>query len=97
MCRAGLTDDSRRRADGTAHKMNWTKPLGRGGRPLEDLKNVAEGLDEAGGTLDPSQSPWQARKGVGLPVLSVPRRHPLGPPWDMFGIRAKKYHKPQVA
>jgi hypothetical protein len=32
------TDDSRRGADGTAHKMNWTKPLGHGGPPLEDWK-----------------------------------------------------------
>jgi hypothetical protein len=32
------TDDSRRRADGTAHKMNWTKPLGHRGSPLEDWK-----------------------------------------------------------
>ena len=32
------TDDPRRGADGTAHKMNWTKPLGHGGPPLEDWK-----------------------------------------------------------
>jgi hypothetical protein len=33
-----LTDDSRRGAGGTAHKMNWTKPLGHRGAPLEDGK-----------------------------------------------------------
>ena len=32
------TDDARRGADGTAHKMHWTKPLGHGGSPLEDWK-----------------------------------------------------------
>jgi len=32
------TDDSRRGADSTIHKIHWTKPLGHGGSPLEDCK-----------------------------------------------------------
>ena len=32
------TDGSRRGVGRTIHKMNWTKPLGHGGSPLEDWK-----------------------------------------------------------
>ena len=33
-----LTDGSRKGVGRTTHKMNWTKPLGHGGSPLEDCK-----------------------------------------------------------
>jgi len=46
------TDGSCRGVSRTPHKMNWTKPLGRRGRPLADLKHAAAGIDGAGGTLD---------------------------------------------
>jgi hypothetical protein len=47
-----LTDGSRRGAGRTTHKVNWTKLLGRGGRPLEDLKSATAGMIGAVGLLD---------------------------------------------
>ena len=69
MCRAGSKDGSRRETDSTTHKMNWTKPLGRGGWPLADLKTAAEGLDGAGGTLDAVTEPLAGEEGRCAPCL----------------------------
>ena len=47
-----LPNGSHRGAGRTTHKMNWTKPLGHGGSPLEDLKSATEGRIDAVGLLD---------------------------------------------
>ena len=55
------TDDSRRGTDSTAHKMNWMKPLGHRGSPLEDWK-VSERLGRSGGPTGRSRrafGTWQ--------------------------------------
>ena len=71
------TDDSRRGADGTAQKMNWTKPLGHGGAPLEDCKVSWQGWQVAWayGTL--SESPPRAAMTTSSPSLPAFR-----PPYD---------------
>ena len=71
-----LTDGSRRGVGRTTHKMNWTKPLGRGGRPLEDLKNAVGGLDGAGDTLAPVTEPLAGEEGRCPPWLPHPQTLP---------------------
>src|SRR4029434_4405770 len=60
------TDNSRRGADGTTHKMNWTKPLGHGGSPLEGWKVSRKGWQAGSAYSTLSESPRR----VATPILS---------------------------
>src|SRR5919201_5332838 len=62
--------------------MDWTKPLGRGVRPLADLKNSVEGIGGVGGTLDIVIEPLAGEQGRGPPSLPYPETRPA---WASLG------------
>jgi hypothetical protein len=70
-----LTDDSCRAMRCTIHKMNWTKPLGHSGSPLEDCKG-SWWIGRGGGPTGRSRralGTWQYPR---HPRLFLPSGHP---------------------